>query len=170
MKDWGGFMRDAQPCGSVLFSYFYRALDVDTTRADLYYQMASVYFDIGTDQCVDMASRAIAIDSTYSAPYQLLGDWFARDDFYALSQRNATAAAYYTRYLSLEPDDVDAVTKLGAVLLRMEDQQAIARQILPFIETPSRGAQFVAYRGTMGLSGGGLRARFGVLESVLRTD
>lgn len=35
--------------------------------------MASVYFDIGTDQCVDMASRAIAIDSTYSAPYQLLG-------------------------------------------------------------------------------------------------
>ena len=115
-------------------SYFYRALEVDTTRADLYYQMASVYFDIGTDQCVDMASRAIAIDSTYSAPYQLLGDWFARDDFYALSQRNATAAAYYTRYLSLEPDDVGAVTKLGAVLLRMEDQQAIARQILPFIE------------------------------------
>ena len=56
-------------------SYFYRALDVDTTRADLYYQMASVYFDIGTDQCLDMASRAIAIDSTYSAPYQLLGDW-----------------------------------------------------------------------------------------------
>ncbi len=76
-----------------------------------------------------MAYRAIAIDSTYSAPYQLLGDWFARDDFYALSQDNATAAAYYTRYLSLEPDDVDAVTKLGAVLLRMEDQQAIARQI-----------------------------------------
>ena len=115
-------------------SYFYRALEADTTRADLYYQMASVYFDIGTDQCVDMASRAIAIDSTYSAPYQLLGDWFARDDFYALSQRNATAAAYYTRYLSLEPDDVDAVAKLGAVLLRMEDQQAIARQILPVIE------------------------------------
>ena len=115
-------------------SYFYRALEVDTTRADLYYQMASVYFDIGTDQCVDMASRAIAIDSTYSAPYQLLGDWFARDDFYALSQRNATAAAYYTRYLSLEPDDVDAVTKLGAVLLRMEDQQAIVRQILPFMK------------------------------------
>ena len=115
-------------------SYFYRALDVDTTRADLYYQMASVYFDIGTDQCVDMASRAIAIDSTYSAPYQLLGDWFARDDFYALSQRNATAAAYYTRYLSLELDDIDAVTKLGAVLLRMEDQQAIARQILPFMK------------------------------------
>ena len=115
-------------------SYFYRAIEADTTRADLYYQMASVYFDIGTDQCVDMASRAIAIDSTYSAPYQLLGDWFARDDFYALSQRNATAAAYYTRYLSLEPDDVDAVTKLGAVLLRMEDQQAIARQILPFMK------------------------------------
>ena len=83
---------------------------------------------------MDMASRAIAIDSTYSAPYQLLGDWFARDDFYALSQRNATAAAYYTRYLSLEPDDVDAVTKLGTVLLRLEDQQAIARQILPVIE------------------------------------
>ena len=115
-------------------SYFYRALEADTTRADLYYQMASVYFDIGTEQCVDMASRAIAIDSTYSAPYQLLGDWFARDDFYALSQRNATAAAYYTRYLSLEPDDVDAVTKLGTVLLRLEDQQAIARQILPVIE------------------------------------
>ena len=115
-------------------SYFYRALEADTTRADLYYQMASVYFDIGTEQCVDMASRAIAIDSTYSAPYQLLGDWFARDDFYALSQRNATAAAYYTRYLSLEPDDVDAVTKLGTVLLRLEDQHAIARQILPVIE------------------------------------
>ncbi len=115
-------------------SYFYRAIEADTTRADLYYQMASVYFDIGTDQCVDMASRAIAIDSTYSAPYQLLGDWYARDDFYALSQRNATAAAYYTRYLSLEPDDVDAVTKLGAVLLHLEDQQAIARQILPFMK------------------------------------
>ena len=115
-------------------SYFYRALEADTTRADLYYQMASVYFDIGTEQCVDMASRAIAIDSTYSAPYQLLGDWFARDDFYALSQRNATAAAYYTRYLSLEPDDVDAVTKLGTVLLRLEDQQGIARQILPVIK------------------------------------
>ena len=81
-----------------------------------------------------MASRAIAIDSTYSAPYQLLGDWFARDDFYALSQDNTTAAAYYTHYLSLEPDDVDAVTKLGAVLLRMEDQQAIERQILPFMK------------------------------------
>ena len=67
-------------------TYFYRALEADTTRADLYYQMASVYFDIGTGQCVDMASRAIAIDSTYSAPYQLLGDWFARDDFYALPQ------------------------------------------------------------------------------------
>ncbi|MXX15371.1 MAG: GWxTD domain-containing protein, partial [Gemmatimonadetes bacterium] len=115
-------------------SYFYRAIEADTTRADLYYQMASVYFDIGTSQCVDMASRAIAIDSTYSAPYQLLGDWFARDDFYALSQDNTTAAAYYTHYLSLEPDDVDAVTKLGAVLLRMEDQQAIARQILPFMK------------------------------------
>ena len=34
----------------------------------------------------------------------------------------------------LEPDDVDAVTKLGAVLLRMQDQQAIARQILPFMK------------------------------------
>ena len=115
-------------------SYFYRALEADTTRADLYYQMASVYFDIGTGQCVDMASRAIAIDSTYSAPYQLLGDWFARDDFYALPQHNATAAAYYTRYLALEPDDVDAVTKLGTVLLRMEDQGTIEQQILPFIE------------------------------------
>ena len=115
-------------------SYFHRALDVDTTRADLYYQLASVYFDIGTNHCVDMAYRAIAIDSTYSAPYQLLGDWFARDDFYALLQDNTTVAAYYTRYLSLEPDDVDAVTKLGAVLLRMEDQQAIARQILPFMK------------------------------------
>ena len=115
-------------------SYFYRAIEADTTRADLYYQMASVYFDIGTSQCVDMASRAIAIDSTYSAPYQLLGDWFARDDFYALSQDNTTAAAYYTHYLSLEPDDVGAVTKLGAVLLRMEDQQAIARQILPSVK------------------------------------
>ena len=115
-------------------SYFHRAIEADTTRADLYYQLASVYFDIGTNHCVDMAYRAIAIDSTYSAPYQLLGDWFARDDFYALSQDNTTVAAYYTRYLALEPDDVDAVTKLGAVLLRMEDQQAIARQILPFMK------------------------------------
>ena len=115
-------------------SYFYRALEADTTRADLYYQMASVYFDIGTGQCVDMASRAIAIDSTYSAPYQLLGDWFARDNFYALPQHNATAAAYYTRYLALEPDDVDAVTKLGTVLLRMKDQGAIEQQILPFMK------------------------------------
>ena len=77
-------------------SYFYRAIEADTTRADLYYQMASVYFDIGTDQCVDMASRAIAIDSTYSAPYQLLGDWFARDDFLCLvsGQYNSRCVLY----------------------------------------------------------------------------
>ncbi len=115
-------------------AYFYQALEADTTRADLYYQMASVYFDIGTGQCVDMAARAIAIDSTYSAPYQLLGDWFARDDFYALPEHNATAAAYYTRYLALEPEDVHAATKLGTVLLRLDDQRAIAQQILPFVE------------------------------------
>ena len=29
-------------------SYFYRAIEADATRADLYYQMAAVYFDIGT--------------------------------------------------------------------------------------------------------------------------
>ena len=117
-----------------------------------------------------MASRAIAIDSTYSAPYQLLGDWFARDDFYALSQRNATAAAYYTRYLSLEPDDVDAVTKLGAVLLRMEDQHAIARQILPVIERHPEALNLLPVAAQWAYRARAVRPRFCVLESVLGTD
>ena len=114
--------------------YFYQVLNADTTRADVYYELASVYFDMGTSQCVDMASRALAIDSTYSAPYRLIGDWYARDDFYALPDDNAAAAAYYLRYLSLESGDVDVAVNLGQVFLRLKDQRAIAKHILPFLE------------------------------------
>jgi len=114
--------------------YFYQVLEADTTRADVYYELASVYFDMGTSQCVEMASRALDIDSTHSASYRLIGDWYARDDFYALSDDNATAAAYYLRYLELEPSDVDVAVHLGEVLLRLSDQRMIAQQILPFLQ------------------------------------
>lgn len=134
--------------------YFYQVLEADTTRADIYYELASVYFDMGTSQCVEMASRAIAIDSSYSAPYRLIGDWFARDDFYALPDDNATAMAYYSRYLALEPDNVDVAVALGEVLLRLKDQRAIAQQILPFLQAHPEAIELLpiaahwAYRQT----------------------
>lgn len=115
--------------------YFYQVLEADTTRADVYYELASVYFDMGTSQCVEMASRAIEIDSTYSAPYRLIGDWYARDDFYALPDDNFSAAAYYIRYLELVPGDVDVAIRLGEVFLRLKDHRAIAKRIIPFLKT-----------------------------------
>lgn len=114
--------------------YYKRVIEADTTRADLYYALASVYYDMEISQCLSLAEQAIAIDSTYSAPYRLIGDWLARDDWYARKQDIAVAASYYVQYLDLEPDDIDVATKLGKLLLQMEDYATIAKLILPFIE------------------------------------
>lgn len=115
--------------------YFNRAIRADSTRADLFYELASVYYDIGTEQCLTMARRALAIDPDYSPAYRLLGDWYARDEWYARVQDNAQAVAYYGRYMILEPGDADVAVRMARVLARMQDDDAIARYIAPFVQT-----------------------------------
>ena len=115
--------------------YFQKALQADTARAETYYNMAAVYRDMGSAQVVDMARHALDINPNYGAPYRLLADYYAAGDWYATQAEDDLAARYYTRYLTLEPDDVDAAVQLGRVLLRLGDSAGLKRTVLPFLKT-----------------------------------
>ena len=115
--------------------YFNKALSTDSSRPEIYYHMAAVYRDIGTEQAVDFAHRAIALDSTYSAPYRLLAEWYSTGDWYATQQEDLAATYFYTRYLSLEPEDLDVAVPFGKVLLRSGDYPTLERVVLPYLQS-----------------------------------
>lgn len=114
--------------------YYKQVLDIDSTRADIYYKMAMVYQDIGTNQGLEMAHKALQIDPNYGAAYRFIADWYAKGEWYTTSDDDKLAVEYYSKYIQIEPDDDEARFNLGIVLLRLKDYSKIARIILPSVQ------------------------------------
>jgi len=104
---------------------FQKATQVDPGYLEPYANLARGYLERGITTGIEYAEKAIAIDSSFSLPYRVLGDW------HQAHEEDRKAAAQYERYLRLEPDDVEVAARLGRSLIRLEDYAAVDRLIAP---------------------------------------
>lgn len=106
--------------------YFQQAVHEDETFVDAYYHMAKTYMDMGTSQVVEAAQKVLALDPEYVLAYRLLGDWFARGDWYNNPTDDEQAVLNYAAYLKRVPQDVDVVEQLAKVLFRLKEYKKLA--------------------------------------------
>lgn len=115
-------------------SYYQQALKLEPNNAELYYRLAEVYRDMKNERAIEMAQRAIELDPTFSPPYLLIANWHAKGHWYNNTRDNEIAVAYYTQYLTREPNDTEAAEACGKILLTLGNLPRIEKLILPILQ------------------------------------
>ncbi|MSS71615.1 MAG: GWxTD domain-containing protein [Candidatus Latescibacteria bacterium] len=75
------------------------------------------------------AEKVIALDPKFAPVYRLMGEWYEE-----MQEDYENAALWYTRYLSLNPDDPEARLRLGRSYLKARDFEKITGLLMDYVQ------------------------------------
>lgn len=109
--------------------YFKQALDEDPGFLEAYANLAQIHYNRGTTTGQEYAEEAIERDPTYSRPYRILANWYAK------IKEDKKAVGFYAKYASVEPDDTETAVQFGHSLGRLQDFRGIQQHIEPLLSS-----------------------------------
>lgn len=108
--------------------YFRRALGIDPTYIEAQINLAQLYIDLKNDSAEKALMKVIAMDSTYTPAYLLLGKWHDKKGL-----NPEKAAYYYDRYLALVSDDPEGNKLSAEFYFRIGNYAKVAETLQGFV-------------------------------------
>jgi GWxTD domain-containing protein len=105
--------------------HFRKAIADKPDYLEPYSNLAQAYLERDMNDGIRYARQAIEKDQTYSLPYRVLGEYYAR------SEEDPKAVSYLKPYVELVPEDIETAVLLGRSLLRMKDYSGITQSVAP---------------------------------------
>ena len=109
--------------------YFRDALIRDRDFADARYQMAKARYEMWEYDAKSDIEKVLDIDPNYAPAYLLMGDYEAE-----LNREPERAIPWYTKYLSLKPQDPDGRYRLSQAYLQVRDYDKVMQILLNFVQ------------------------------------
>ena len=109
--------------------HFTEALVRDRDFVDARYQMARVRFAMKQRDAELEAKRVLKMDPGHAGACLMIADYYLN-----LSWEFEKAVVWYTKYLAIRPEDVDAQRRLGVAYLKVRDYSRIMDHLLDFVK------------------------------------
>ncbi len=109
--------------------HFTEALVRDRDFVDARYQMARVRYAMKQRDAELEAKRVLKMDPSHAGACLMIADYYLN-----LSWEFEKAVVWYTKYLAIRPEDVDAQRRLGVAYLKVRDYSRIMDHLLDFVK------------------------------------
>ncbi len=109
--------------------HFQEALRWDPRYAEARFHIAEARLKMEEYDARQEAERVIALDPMFAPVYRLMGEWYEEQQ-----EDYENAALWYTRYLSLKPDDPEARLRLGRAYLKARDFEKITGLLMDYAQ------------------------------------
>ena len=108
--------------------HFTEALIKDRDFVDARFQMARVRYTMKQRDAELELKRVLKMDPVHADAYLMIADYYL-----SLSWEFEKAVVWYTKYLALRPEDVEAQRRLGVAYLKVRDYSKIMNHLLEFV-------------------------------------
>jgi GWxTD domain-containing protein len=109
--------------------YFRDALTRDRGFVDARFQMAKARYEMWEYDAKSDIEKVLEIDPNYAPAYLLMGDYEAE-----LNREHERAIPWYTKYLTLKPEDPEGRHRLSQAYLQVRDYDKVMQILLGFVQ------------------------------------